>query len=372
MKTEARAAGEDVIDFGMGNPDAPTPQFIVDALCETVARPDTHGYSQSRGIPKLRKAVCDWYRRRYGVELDHESQAIVTLGSKEGLAHLALATLDRGDTVLVPNPSYPVHPYGFVIAGAQIIHVPMRSEGEFLDSLDAAARSAFPKPKMLVVNFPSNPTTRHVGIDFFERLLEFARSYGIWIVQDLAYADLCFDGYRAPSILQVAGALDYCVEVTTMSKSYNMAGWRIGFTCGNPDLIAALARIKSYLDYGAFTPVQVACIHALNRGDAEVGRVCETYRRRRDVLCSGLNQLGWRVTPPKATMYVWARIPEPWDQLGSLEFSRQLLLRANVAVSPGIGFGEHGEGCVRFALIENEHRIRQAVANIRRMFRAGP
>ena len=281
MKTEARAAGEDVIDFGMGNPDAPTPGFIVDALCETVARPDTHGYSQSRGIPKLRKAVCDWYRRRYGVELDHESQAIVTLGSKEGLAHLALATLDRGDAVLVPNPSYPVHPYGFVLAGAQIIHVPMLGEGEFLERLDDAVRSAFPKPKMLVVNFPSNPTTRHVGLDFFERLLEFARSYGIWVVQDLAYADLCFDGYRAPSILQVPGALDYCVEVTTMSKSYNMAGWRIGFTCGNPDLIAALARIKSYLDYGAFTPIQVACIHALNRGDAEVERVCGTYRSRR-------------------------------------------------------------------------------------------
>lgn len=372
MKVEARTNGRDIMDFGMGNPDQPTPPHVVEKLCETARRPDTHGYSQSRGIPRLRQAICDWYQRRYEVTLDPETEAIVTLGSKEGLAHLALATLDRGDTVLVPNPSYPIHPYGFVIAGAQVVHVPMESEEGFLVRLEEAIRSSFPRPKMLVVNFPCNPTTRHVELDFFERLVALACEHGIWVLQDLAYADICFDGYQAPSILQVEGALDYCVEVTTMSKSYNMAGWRIGFTCGNRRLIAALARIKSYLDYGSFTPIQVAAIAALNGDQGCVQQVCNTYRKRRDVLCAGLNNAGWQVLPPKATMYLWAQIPEAWRHLGSLEFSKQLLSRAGVAVSPGIGFGDLGEGYVRFSLIENEQRTRQAVRNIRKMLQGGP
>lgn len=370
LKQEARARGEDVIDFGMGNPDQPTPSHIVDKLVETVQRPDTHRYSQSRGIPRLRKAICDWYARRYGVSLDPDGEAIVTLGSKEGLAHLALATTGPGDAVLVPNPSYPIHPYGFVISGADIRHVPMADEAHFFDELESAIRNSWPRPKMLVLNFPSNPTTHCVEAGFFEKIVAIAREHGIWVVHDLAYADLCFDGYVAPSILQVPGARDVAVEFFSLSKSYNMPGWRIGFCCGNRTLVGALARMKSYLDYGMFTPVQVAAISALEGDQACVAEINASYRSRRDVLCAGLNAAGWPVEPPRATMFVWAAIPERYRALGSLEFSKKLLREARVAVSPGVGFGEYGEGHVRFGLIENEHRTRQALRNIKRMLRA--
>ncbi|MFK8042785.1 alanine transaminase [Congregibacter sp.] len=369
LKQAARAAGEDIIDFGMGNPDQPTPAHIVEKMVEAAQRPDTHRYSQSKGIPRLRKAICDWYRKRYAVELDPESEAIVTLGSKEGLAHLALATTGPGDAILVPNPSYPIHPYGFVISGADIRHVPMGNEEEFFQELENAIRNSWPKPKMLVLNFPSNPTTHCVELPFFEKVVEIAREHKIWVVQDLAYADLCFDGYVAPSILQVEGAREVAVEFFSMSKSYNMPGWRIGFCCGNSTLVGALARMKSYLDYGMFTPIQVAAIAALE-GDQEcVSEINAMYQSRRDVLCEGLTASGWPVTPPKATMFVWAQIPEAYREMGSLEFSKKLIKDAKVAVSPGVGFGEYGEGYVRFGLIENEHRTRQAIRNIKRMFR---
>jgi len=369
LKQQARAAGEDVIDFGMGNPDQPTPQHVVDKLIETAQRGDTHRYSQSKGIPRLRKAICNWYQARYNVSLDPEQEAIVTLGSKEGLAHLALATTGPGDTILVPNPSYPIHPYGFVISGADIRHVPMHTDQQFFDELETAIRNSWPTPKMLVLNFPSNPTTHCVELEFFERVVAVAKEYGIWVVQDLAYADLCFDGYEAPSILQVPGAKDIAVEFFSLSKSYNMPGWRVGFCCGNRELVGALARMKSYLDYGMFTPVQVAAIAALEGDQACVDEIRQIYQRRRDVLCEGLAAAGWPVEPPRATMFVWAPIPEPYRDMGSVEFSKKLLKEARVAVSPGVGFGEYGEGHVRFGLIENEHRTRQAIRNIKRMLR---
>ncbi|QIB66862.1 alanine transaminase [Kineobactrum salinum] len=369
LKQKARAAGQDVIDFGMGNPDQPTPSHIVDKLVETARRGDTHRYSQSKGIPRLRRAICNWYQRRYDVNLDPETEAIVTLGSKEGLAHLALATTGPGDAILVPNPSYPIHPYGFVISGADIRHIPMGDENEFFEEMENAIRNSWPRPKMLVLSFPSNPTTHCVELEFFERVIAMAREHQIWVVQDLAYADLCYDGYVAPSILQVEGAREVAVEFFSMSKSYNMPGWRVGFCCGNQQLIGALARIKSYLDYGMFTPIQVAAIAALEGDQSCVSEINAMYKARRDVLCSGLNTLGWPVTPPKATMFVWAQIPECYRALGSIEFSKKLLQDAQVAVSPGIGFGEYGEGFVRFGLIENEHRTRQALRNIKRMFR---
>jgi len=372
LKQEARGRGEDIIDFGMGNPDQPTPAHIVDKLVETARRGDTHRYSQSRGIPRLRRAICDWYRRRYEVELDPETEAIVTLGSKEGLAHLALATTGPGDAILVPNPSYPIHPYGFVISGADIRHVPMSDESTFFEELESAIRNSWPRPKMLVLNFPSNPTTHCVELEFFRKVVAIAREHGIWVIQDLAYADLCFDGYEAPSILQVEGAREIAVEFFSMSKSYNMPGWRVGFCCGNSTLIGALARMKSYLDYGMFTPVQVAAIAALEGDQRCVSDINRMYCTRRDVLCAGLNAAGWPVEPPRATMFVWARIPEPFAAMGSLEFSKKLLTEAKVAVSPGIGFGEYGEGYVRFGLIENEHRTRQAIRNIKRMLRNEP
>jgi len=370
LKQQARAAGEDIIDFGMGNPDQPTPSHIVDKLIETARRGDTHGYSQSKGIPRLRKAICDWYRRRYNVTLDPATEAIVTLGSKEGLAHLALATTGPGDAILVPNPSYPIHPYGFVISGADIRHVPMgENEDDFFAELEKAIQTSWPRPKMLVLNFPSNPTAQCVELEFYERVIGVAREHSIWVIQDLAYADLCYDGYVAPSILQVEGARDIAVEFFSMSKSYNMPGWRIGFCCGNKVLIAALARMKSYLDYGMFTPIQVAAIAALEGDQSCVAQINAMYQCRRDVLCNGLNAAGWPVTPPKATMFVWARIPEFYRDMGSIEFSKKLLQEAKVAVSPGIGFGEYGEGYVRFGLIENEHRTRQALRNIKRMIK---
>jgi len=369
LKAAARARGEDIVDFGMGNPDQPTPKHIVDKLIEVAQRQDTHRYSQSRGIPRLRRAICQWYKRGYNVDLDMEKEAIVTIGSKEGLAHLALATMGPGDAVLVPNPSYPIHPYGFVIAGADIIHVPLTSDGQFIGALEYAIKNTWPTPKMLVLNFPGNPTTHCVDIHFFEKVIEIAREKEIWVVHDLAYADIVFDGYKPPSILQVPGAKDVAVESYTLSKSYNMPGWRVGFMCGNPTLIAALARMKSYLDYGMFTPIQVAAIAALEGPQDCVKEICDIYRKRRDVLCDGLNSVGWPVEKPKATMFVWAPIPEPYREMGSLEFSKKLLADAKVAVSPGIGFGDYGDFYVRFGLIENEHRTRQAIRGIREMFR---
>lgn len=369
LKARARSAGEDIIDFGLGNPDRAPPKYIVDKLVEAARRKDTHRYSMSRGIPRLRRAICNWYQRRFDVSLDPDAEAIVTLGSKEGLAHLALATVGPGDAVLVPNPTYPIHPYGFVIAGADIRHVPLVPELDFFAELEKAIKDSWPRPKMLVLNFPGNPTTSCVDLDFFDKVIQIAREHEIWVLHDLAYADLCFDGYCAPSIMQVPGARDLAVEFFTLSKSYNMPGWRVGFMVGNPILVGALARIKSYLDYGMFTPIQVAAITALDGPDDCVHEICDTYRRRRDVLCDGLNAAGWRVEKPKATMFVWAKIPPSHAHLGSLEFSKRLLIDAKVAVSPGIGFGEYGDDHVRFALIENEHRTRQAVRGIRTMLR---
>ena len=369
MRQKARMAGEDVIDFSMGNPDQPTPDHIVKKLVETANREDTHRYSQSKGIPRLRRAMANWYKTRYDVNLDPESEVITTIGSKEGLAHLAMATLGPGDAVLVPNPAYPIHPYGFVIAGADIRHVPLLPGEDFFSELVKAIETSWPRPKMLVLNFPANPTTMCVEIDFFERVVEIAREHNIWVVQDLAYADIVFDGYIAPSILQVDGAKQIAVEFFSLSKSYNMPGWRVGFAAGNKELIGALARIKSYLDYGTFTPIQVAAIAALEGDQTCVNEIRDMYQSRRDVLCEGLNALGWPVEHPKATMFVWARIPEQYRDLGSLEFAKKLIRDANVAVSPGIGFGQYGDDHVRFALIENEHRTRQALRNIKRLFR---
>ncbi|HEX6002666.1 MAG TPA: alanine transaminase [Burkholderiales bacterium] len=369
LKLAARRRGEDVIDFSMGNPDQPTPRHIVEKLVEAVQRPDTHRYSVSKGIYRLRRAICNWYASRYGVALDPDAEAIVTIGSKEGIAHLTLATLDTGDIVLVPNPSYPIHIYGPVIAGADIRHVPMHAGIDFFESLDQAIKDSYPKPKMLIVNFPSNPTTQCVDLAFFERLVAVAREHDIYVVHDLAYADIVFDGYQAPSILQVPGAREIAVEFFTMSKSYNMAGWRVGFMVGNRELVTALARMKSYHDYGTFTPIQVASIIALEGPQDCVQTVRAVYQGRRDVLCNGLNGLGWEVRRPQATMYVWAPIPERYRSLGSLEFSKKLLADARIAVAPGVGFGHYGDDHVRFALIENEARTRQALRGIRDMFR---
>jgi alanine-synthesizing transaminase len=369
LKMAARRRGDDIIDMSMGNPDGPTPRHIVDKLVEAALRPDTHGYSVSKGIPRLRRAIATWYQRRYGVDFDPDSEAIVTIGSKEGLAHLMLATLDRGDTVLVPNPSYPIHIYGAVIAGADIRSVRMTRDVDFFAELERAIRESFPKPKMMILGFPSNPTAQCVDLEFFERVVALARTHGIYVIHDLAYADITFDGYRAPSIMQVAGARDVAVEFFTMSKSYNMAGWRIGFMVGNRDLVGALARIKSYHDYGTFTPIQVASIAALEGPQECIEEIRAQYQRRRDVLAKGLHEAGWMVEIPKASMYIWAEIPDPYKQMGSLEFAKKVLVDAKVAVSPGVGFGDYGDTHVRFALIENEHRIRQAVRGIKEMFR---
>lgn len=370
LKAAARARGEDIIDFGMGNPDQPTPDHIVDKLCEVSRRGDTHRYSMSKGIPRLRRAIATWYKNRFNVELDPDSEAIVTIGSKEGLAHLMLATLDKGDTVLVPNPAYPIHPYGVVISGADIRHVPMTPDVDFFQELEQAIKQTYPKPKMLILNFPGNPTAATADLAFFERIVNIAREEKIWIVHDIAYAEIAFDGYKPPSILEVEGAKDVAVEFYSMSKTYNMPGWRVGFMCGNKTLVNALARIKSYLDYGMFTPIQVAAIHALESDQSCVQAISDMYQSRRDVLCDGLNSLGWIVEKPKATMFVWAKIPEQYQHMGSLEFSKKLLQDAKVAVSPGIGFGDYGDDHVRFGLIENEHRTRQAIRGIKDMFRA--
>lgn len=368
LKANARKRGEDIIDFGMGNPDGATPQHIVDKMIEAARRQTTHRYSLSKGIPRLRKAICTWYQTRYGIDFDPDSEAIVTIGSKEGIAHLCLAMLSRGDTVLVPNPSYPIHIYGPVIAGADVLSVPIHNKEDFLAELESVIPRMIPRPKLLIVNFPSNPTTQTVDLPFFTRLVELCREFGIWLVHDLAYADLVYDGYRAPSIMEVPGAKEIAVEFFTLSKSYNMPGWRVGFMVGNKTLVNALARIKSYFDYGTFTPIQVASILALEGPQDCVHDIVENYRSRRDVLVQGLNKSGWQVASPKATMFVWAKIPEPYVGLKSLEFSKKLLIESKVAVSPGIGFGEHGDEHVRFSLIENEERTRQAIRGIRHMF----
>ena len=368
-KASFRAAGEDIIDFGMGNPDQGAPDHIVSKLVEAAQRNDTHRYSLSRGIPRLRKAICNWYRRKFDVDLHAEEEAIVTIGSKEGLAHLALAMLGPGDAVLVPNPAYPIHPYGCVIAGAEVIYVPLNAASDFFEDLEKAIRAAWPKPKLIILNFPANPTTQCVELDFFERVVAIARQHAIWVVNDIAYAEITYDGYRPPSILQVDGAKDIAAEFYSLSKTYNMPGWRVGFMCGNKTLVSALARLKSYLDYGMFTPVQVAAITALEGPQDCVDEIRAMYRARRDVLIEGLNNLGWPVEPPKATMFVWAKIPARYAPQGSLNFSMQLLEQAKVAVSPGVGFGQYGDDHIRFSLIENEHRTRQALRGIKKMFR---
>jgi alanine-synthesizing transaminase len=371
MKMAARRRGEDIIDFGMGNPDGATPKHIVDKLVEAALKPATHRYSVSKGIPRLRRAITKWYKTRYDVDLDPESEAIVTIGSKEGIAHLCLAILDSRDTVLVPNPSYPIHIYGPVIAGAHIVSVPVHDQEQFLAQLEELIPRMTPRPKALIVNFPSNPTTECVELPFLARLVELAREYGFHLIHDLAYADIAFDGYKPPSVLQVPGAKDVAVEFFTMSKSYNMPGWRVGFMVGNPVLVSALARLKSYFDYGTFTPIQVASIAALEGPQECVQEISEIYRKRRDVLVEGLNKMGWPVAMPKATMFVWAQIPEQYRKLGSLEFSKLLLTEAKTAVSPGIGFGDYGDGHVRFSLIENEERTRQALRGMKQMFAKG-
>ncbi|OJV43263.1 MAG: alanine transaminase [Acidobacteriales bacterium 59-55] len=373
LKAAARKRGEDIIDFGMGNPDGATPKAIVDKLIEAAQRTATHRYSLSRGVPRLRKAICNWYKTRYNVDLNPETEAIVTIGSKEGIAHLCLAVLDDEDTVAVPNPSYPIHIFGPVIAGSKVQSIPL-VDGDadvLLAKLEHDLPLMQPRPKLLILNFPANPTTQCVDLPFFERIVALCKELGIYIVHDLAYADIVFDGYRAPSVLEVAGAKDIAVEFFTLSKSYNMPGWRVGFMVGNPKLVAALGRIKSYFDYGTFTPIQVASIAALEGPQECVAKIRDNYKARRDVLVSGLNKLGWPVELPKATMFVWAKIPEQYRAPGSVEFSKKLLLEAKTAVSPGVGFGEHGDGHVRFALIENEERTRQALRGIKQMFKNG-
>jgi alanine-synthesizing transaminase len=369
LKLAARRRGEDIVDMSMGNPDGATPAHIVAKLIDVCQRPDTHGYSTSKGIPRLRRAISHWYRERYAADIDPDSEAVITIGSKEGLAHLMLATLDRGDTVLVPNPSYPIHIYGAVIAGADIRSVPLSPDIDFFAELERAIRGSYPKPKMIILGFPSNPTAQCVELDFFERVIALARQHDILVVHDLAYADIVFDGWKAPSIMQVPGAKDIAVEFFTLSKSYNMAGWRVGFMVGNRELVSALARIKSYHDYGTFTPLQVAAIAALEGDQQCVKEIVAKYQSRRNVLVKGLHEAGWPVETPKASMYVWAPIPERYRSLGSLEFAKLLLADAKVSVSPGIGFGDYGDGHVRFALIENENRVRQAIRGIKAMLR---
>ena len=369
LKSKARARGEDVIDLGMGNPDLGTPKHIVNKLIQAAQNPKNHRYSASRGITRLRTAIMKWYRDRYGVELDPESETIATIGAKEGLAHLALAVLQPGDGVLVPNPTYPIHAYSVVIADGDLRSVPLTPDGDFFARLEETARLAWPKAKLLILSFPHNPTTMCVDLAFFEKVVVFAREHRLMVVHDFAYADFAFDGYQPPSFLQVPGAKDVGVEIFSLSKSYNMPGWRMGFVCGNSRMIHALARIKSYLDYGAFQPIQIASIIALEGDQSVVTDIVEVHRRRRDVLVTGLNKLGWNVPNPKGTMFVWAPIPEAFRAMGSLEFSKLLIQEAKVAVSPGIGFGEYGEGYVRFALVENEQRIRQALRGLKTVTR---
>ncbi len=369
LKIEARRRGEDIIDLGMGNPDLPTPKHIVNRVVEAVKNPRNHRYSASKGIYKLRSAMTNWYRRRYDVDLDPDTESVVTIGAKEGIGHLALATIGPGDVVLVPNPTYPIHAYSVVIAGGDLRSVPLIGEGKFFDRLLSATKQTWPQPKMLIVSFPHNPTTKVVDLNFFEDLVAFAKDHHLMIVHDLAYGDIVFDGYRAPSLLQVKGGKDVGVEFFSLSKSYNMPGWRVGFASGNARMLAALARLKSYLDYGIFQPIQIAAIIALNEDQECVQETVEVYRKRRDALIHGLKRVGWEVEKPKGTMFVWAEIPKPFKKMGSVEFAKLLLREGRVAVSPGVGFGEYGEGFVRFALVENEARIKQAVRGIGKVLR---
>jgi len=376
LKARLRKEGEDIIDFGMGNPDLRPAQHIIDKLCESAKKKTTHRYSTSQGIPRLRKAITDFYEKRFGVQLNPEEEAIVTIGSKEGLSHLMLAMLSPGDMVLVPSPRYPIHYYAPVIAGASVLTVPLPLEGsdsekqeQFLKNIYESYKDSYPEPKVLILNFPNNPTTMTVDIEFFKEVVRFAREKGMWIIHDFAYADLCFDGYQAPSILQVEGAKDIAVETYSLTKGFSMAGWRVGFVLGNPILIYNLKRLKSYLDYGTFTPIQVASIIALESDYSIVEEARDIYNQRLETLVNGLNTAGWFVEKPKATMFLWAKIPEDFQHLGSIEFSKLLLTEANVAVAPGVGFGEHGEGYVRFAVVENTKRIRQAVRNIKKFLK---
>jgi len=367
LKMEMRRKGEDIIDLGMGNPDIPTPKHIVDKLVEAAQKGHNHRYSASKGITKLRHAIANWYKRRFDVDIDPEEEAIVTIGAKEGLSHLVLAVISPGDVVFAPNPTYPIHPYSVIIAGGDLRSIPIGPGRDFFEDLLTATKQTWPNPKMLIISYPHNPTTAVVDLEFFEKIVEFCKEHDIMVVHDFAYADLVFDGYRPPSFLQVLGAKDIGVELFSLSKSYSMPGWRVGFCVGNPDLIAALRRIKSYLDYGVFQPIQIASIIALNGPYDCVEEIVSIYKERRDVLVDGLNRVGWKVEKPKATMFVWAKIPEQYRDMGSIEFSKLLLEKAKVAVSPGIGFGQYGDDHVRFALVENPHRIRQAIRGIKKI-----
>ena len=368
----ARRAGEDIIDLGMGNPDLPTPDHVVEKIAEAARNPRNHRYSASRGIPNLRAAICEWYQRHHGVSIDPDTEAVATIGAKEGLSHFVLMTIGPGDVVLCPDPAYPIHPYSVIIAGGDLRSVPLLGDGDFVENLEQAVARSWPKPKMLIVSFPANPTTQVVDLAFFERIVAFAKEHDLMVLHDFAYAEICFDGYKPPSILQVPGARDVAIEFTSLSKSHSMAGWRVGFAAGNREMVHALTRIKSYLDYGIPQPIQIGAIVALRGPQDYVTENTEEYRARRDVLIEGLAQPGagvWKIEKPLATMFVWAPIPEPFCSMGSLEFSKKMLREARVAVAPGIGFGESGEGFVRFALVENRQRIRQAVRGIRRFLR---
>ncbi len=371
LKMELRHAGHDIIDLGMGNPDQPTPQHIVDKLCEAAQDGRNHRYSMSKGIPGLRKAICNWYKTKFDVDLDPETEAIATIGSKEGLAHLAVAITSPGDLILTPNPAYPIHPYGFIIAGADIRHVPSGPNVDYFEEVEKAVKDAWPKPKVLVVNFPSNPTAEVVDLDFYVKLVAFAKDHDLIVISDIAYAEITFDDYVCPSIMQVPGAKDVAVEFYSLSKTYNMPGWRMGFMVGNRDIVAALAKIKSYLDYGTFQPLQIAACAALNGPQDCVSEIRAMYQSRRDVLIDGMHNMGWMAEKPKASMFVWAEIPDEFKSMGSLEFSKRMLKEGGVAVSPGIGFGDYGDHHVRIALIENEHRTRQAVRGMRQFLNAG-
>ncbi|ATX79390.1 alanine-synthesizing transaminase [Mariprofundus aestuarium] len=371
LKMELRHAGEDIIDLGMGNPDQPTPQHIVDKLCEAAQDGRNHRYSMSKGIPGLRKAICGWYKRKFDVDLDPETEAIACIGSKEGLAHLAVAITSPGDLILTPNPAYPIHPYGFIIAGADIRHVPMGPDRDYFGDIEKAVKDSWPRPKILVVNFPSNPTAQVVDLDFYVKLVDFARENDLIVISDIAYAEITFDGYKCPSIMQVPGAKDVAVEFYSLSKTYNMPGWRMGFMVGNRDIVAALGKIKSYLDYGTFQPLQIAACAALNGPQDCVDEIRAMYQSRRDVLISGMHQMGWMAEKPKASMFVWAEIPDEFKSMGSLEFSKRLMKEGGVSVSPGIGFGDYGDNHVRIALIENEHRTRQALRGMRQFLNSG-
>lgn len=366
LKEEARRRGEDIIDFGMGNPDQPTPGFIVDKLVEAARKPSNHRYSASRGIKKLRLAITEWYKKNHGVTLDPDTEAIATIGSKEGISHLILAIIGPGDSVLVPTPTYPIHNYAVIIANGDVAHIPFSKDGDFFEKLVQTYGRLWPRPKLLILNFPHNPTTACVDLDFFKKVVVFAKEHDVMVIHDFAYADIVFDGYKAPSLLQVPGAKDVGVECYTLSKSYNMPGWRVGFVVGNQDMVSALRRLKSYLDYGMFQPIQIASIIALNSDRKNIQGIINQYKTRRDVLVDGLNRIGWEIDKPKASMFVWAEIPDQYKKMGSLEFSKFLITEAKVAVSPGIGFGEGGDEFVRFALVENEHRTRQAIRGIKR------